>query len=395
MPRFKYEAIDVHGKRYLGEMVTPTESALRRTLSEQHLQLVAFHAIARTSDSPARLTRREAEELLREVAALTAVGDSLVVGLVTAADESESRRTARVMRLMAAYLARGNSLADAVEHIGDSLPDELKAVMASATQTDQISEALVELMAIQVSHRESWRRLLIDIAYPILVLCTAVLIFTSIVFFVVPPFKEIFNDFAISLPATTEVLFWWHDSGIWYLLASSLLAMGLVVTIPLVVGPATTRRLLQTMPIVGPIVAWSNAARWTRSLSVLIQYKVPLHEALALTARGQVDANLAEFSYLAAARVQSGDDLTQIIRGSQAVPQVIALFTQWGAQQNDLAAGLREVSTVLAEQAKIRASGFQMMVAPVAFYLILFVASITIGALMLPMFSLLSGLGGW
>jgi type II secretory pathway component PulF len=114
-----------------------------------------------------------------------------------------------------------------------------------------------------------------------------------------------------------------------------------------------------------------------------------------LTARGQVDANLAEFSYLAAARVQSGDDLTQIIRGSQAVPQVIALFTQWGAQQNDLAAGLREVSTVLAEQAKIRASGFQMMVAPVAFYLILFVASITIGALMLPMFSLLSGLGGW
>jgi hypothetical protein len=53
------------------------------------------------------------------------------------------------------------------------------------------------------------------------------------------------------------------------------------------------------------------------------------------------------------------------------------------------------VSTVLAEQAKIRASGFQMMVAPVAFYLILFVASITIGALMLPMFSLLSGLGGW
>jgi general secretion pathway protein F len=392
MPKFKYEAVDAHGKRHRGQMVAPTESALRRSLREQHLQLVACRAINHRVESAKRLTHREAAELLREVAALTAVDDPLVVGLVTAADESESPRTARVMRLMAAYLARGNSLEDAVEHIGDSLPVEVKAVMASATRTDQISEALVELMTVQMKHRESWRRLIASIAYPVFVLLVAIVLFASIIFFVVPPFKQIFSEWQLTLPGATLMLFWWHDSGIWYLLSSSLLVIVLLLTIPVIVGPATTRRLLQAMPIVGPIVAWSNAARWTRSLSVLVQYSVPLHEALELMGRGHVDANLTEFSFLAAARVQAGDNLTNIIQSSHAVPHVIAPFTKWGTQQNDLAAGLREVSTVLAEQAKIRASGFQLMVAPIVFYVILFAASTTVTALMLPMMSLISSL---
>ena len=394
MPRYEYDAVDSLGSHHRGEMVAPSEAALRSSLAEQRLTLIELKVDKLTDATPPKLSRRDCAELIREVAALTDSDDSLVAGLISAADEADSQRTATVMRLMAAYMARGNSFADAVEHVGASLPPEMKGVMSAAAATGRLSEAIVELLVVQTTYRQVWRRLFLNLTYPVAVLLAATIVFSGILLFVIPTFKRMFDDFELRLSPVTEIVLWWGEFGVWYLFSSALVTFGLVITIPVVVGPAASQRLLQAMPLIGPIVAGSNAARWTRILSVLIRYDMPLDRALIATAEGQVDANLREFSLAAAAAIQSGQPLTSIIENSLAVPQLVAPYARWGIEQNDLAAGFREVSTTLRQHAEVRAQGFPLLVGPFIFYFIFFVTSLTVVGLMSPLLSLITSLSG-
>jgi general secretion pathway protein F len=198
--------------------------------------------------------------------------------------------------------------------------------MQAAAKTNRLSDALVELLAIQAMHRRAWRRLFAGIAYPACILLAAIIVFAGVPMFVIPPFKQLFDEMQLILPMITTVVLWWGEVGVWYMCSSALVALAIMLTAPVVAGRAMTQRLLQALPWVGLIIAWANASRWTLILSVLVRHELPLHEALRWSADGQIDASLAEFSMAAAKRVESGQEFPTVIEDSLVAPQIIAPY---------------------------------------------------------------------
>ena len=64
----------------------------------------------------------------------------------------------------------------------------------------------------------------------------------------------------------------------------------------LVAGRASWRRLLSSIPLIGPLWYWSGIAEWTSLMSVLLKHQIRLPDALRLAGYGTRDEQIGRVS---------------------------------------------------------------------------------------------------
>ena len=67
-----------------------------------------------------------------------------------------------------------------------------------------------------------------------------------------------FADFGLKLPAVTELLFWWHDHGLFIVGYAVLVVIVLAVMYRILAGRARWQRLMSTLPLFGAL--WQSTA---------------------------------------------------------------------------------------------------------------------------------------
>ena len=142
------------------------------------------------------------------------------------------------------------------------------------------------------------RKIIGAMIYPAAVITVAVLIVTGIMYFVIPKFKEIFNDFEVELPALT---LWLTDASawvagnaspnqaipgaVWILIAPVVIFLTLKLIRMTGPGRATTDVIRVRIPIVGNLLRKTAVARFTRTLGTMLSSGVPILDALDIVAR--------------------------------------------------------------------------------------------------------------
>ncbi|MDA1055301.1 MAG: type II secretion system F family protein [Planctomycetota bacterium] len=199
----------------------------------------------------------------------------LVEGLRAAADETASPRVAKALRQIAADVEQGYALDSVMSQRGKFLPPHVCGLVAAASQTQRLGVALDDLVEHHRAMREVWRRVLGAVAYPMIVLGMTLFVLAFLPIFVVPQFKQMFEEFGLELPAITRAVIGFSDAILWFgdgpgLWIVATLATVLVVLIALAsfgVGTPATHRFTTTMPLVGPIWQWSGTAAFSRLLA--------------------------------------------------------------------------------------------------------------------------------
>jgi type IV pilus assembly protein PilC len=140
------------------------------------------------------------------------------------------------------------------------------------------------------------RRIKGALIYPAVVITIAILIVTGIMYFVIPKFQEIFNDFDVELPGLT---LWLVKASKWvagqssedqavpgaiWILLTPFLVFGLYKLVR-VTGPgkAITDIVFARLPVIGQLIRKTAIARFTRTLGTLISAGVPILEAILIT----------------------------------------------------------------------------------------------------------------
>jgi type II secretory pathway component PulF len=102
-------------------------------------------------------------------------------------------------------------------------------------------------------------------------------------------------------------------------------------------GRAGWSWLIGNLPLIGRAWHWTGVAEMFRCLSLLIEHRVPLPEALRLTAGGISDAYVAQQCRLLAGRVEQGTSLTMSLVNLRTLPLSIVPLVRWGEQSDSLA----------------------------------------------------------
>jgi type II secretory pathway component PulF len=338
------------------------------------------------------LNSNEAAQLGQRVALVAASGLPLAAGLRAAARESGAGRVAAALEGLAEQVQRGSSLDEALSAAPVRLPGHVRGLLAAAGRSGDLGGALVELVEYQRVGRELTNSLWSSLAYPLLIVGLALLVLVFLVQFVAGSFAKMFDDFQLQLPAATELLMWWYRNGTFAFVGAAVVGILAAVAIWLGTTRASRLRLYKAVPLLGPLWRWAGWAEWSGLLSVLVRRQVPLAEALRLAADGMSDADMGQLSLQLAEGVGRGQSLSQLAAVTRRLPSSLVPLLHWGEQTGVLADALAAGRAMFESRLRTRAWLLQSILPPIVFIAVGSCFLFVIGALFLPLVSMIQGL---
>ncbi|MHB0956960.1 MAG: type II secretion system F family protein [Pirellulaceae bacterium] len=342
--------------------------------------------------SPFALSGKEANQLAQQVAQVSMAKVPLAAGLRAAAEETDNRRVSRALRWIADQVDQGRSLEDTLTHSGRFLPAHVSGLILAAARTGTLGEALMDLVEQQQSVRSLRREILSGLVYPLVVVGLAVVVLLYVIYFVMGPIGQMFDEFGLKLPAATQLVFWWRDTG-WWILALALLGfLALLVLVRLLAGRARWQRLTSTMPLFGGLWQATAIAEWAGLLNVLLKHRMPLPEALRLAGHGMRNAHIGQISLRLADGVARGRSLSQMMFSYRSLPSSLIPLLEWGEKTGTLSESFGVGREMFAKRAGTRAALVQFLIPPILFIWIGSTVLFVVAATFLPLVDLVSKL---
>ncbi len=309
--------------------------------------------------------------LVQELATLLGAGISLSEALpsLTAAyaDQALGPGLARVDR----EVRGGERLSAALGRSDLALPPYVLALVQAGEASGELASALADASAQMEHERRIGQELRNALVYPAVLVLSGVVAVTVIFIGVVPRFASLLKSSRAEVPALSRAII---ESGLY--VKEHLLGFGLgAATLALLLGfmlasPAWRARALEAatrLPIVGPWLVRVDIGRWATVLGTLLANRVPIIEAIGLSAGALSIARLRNDLAGTARELERGRTLADVLaaRGwfpparlnlirvgerSGELPRMLATL---GAMETDAARTLQKRVLALIEPASI------------------------------------------
>jgi type II secretory pathway component PulF len=204
--------------------------------------------------------------------------------------------------------------------------------------------------------------------------------------------KQVFRDFDCALPPITRVFLWFSGSKAWL---SAGLVVGLGVTVGALFaapGLAAVQRWLYQVPLFGPLCRWNRLARFSRLMTLLLDQKLPLPDALRLTAAGLRSADMAEGCRRAADCVEAGESPSASLAAQWQFPASLIPFAEWGERTNMLGDAFRTTAEMFEDRVRDQCNLMETALLPVTFLFVTFFVLFFYASAMMPLTGLIQKL---
>ncbi len=348
MPAFEYQVLNQKGQKKRGIIEGDTPKRARQLLRDQGLSPITLEPIneksttgKKTKHHGDRTSTKELALFTRQLAALTRSGLPLEESLGVVSEQTEKKRTRKIVLTLRSRVLEGLSFSQACEQYPNAFPPLYRATIEAGESSGKL-DSILERLADHLEGREQIiQKLKLALIYPVLLTIISVAVVLGLLTFVVPEIVGVFNNLGQELPALTQGLITLSDLLKQYglhLVAGLLLAW---ISFKLLLQVGTIRhsyhRFILRIPIVGRFARGTNTASFTRTLAILSSSGVELLEALRIA--GQVTPNLAIKTAVnaAAVKVREGGSLSQSLAKSRLFPPITVHLIASGESSGQLA----------------------------------------------------------
>jgi len=287
MPKYAYVAESRDGAVLKGVEEFDTLTDARIALIERDIAVLEVHEKRPWTQfelTKAKVKRSELMHLSRQLAAFLRAGIPILQAIQAIGEEADSRPVRELMDQIHEDLRAGETLSDAVNKHPDVFPDFYRGILRSAELTGQLDTVLDRLSHYLERDLEAKRKIKSALIYPAVVAGMSSVTVVVLAIFVLPKFKDFFNNLEADLPLPTRMLLgitdflgsWW-----WALLA------GFVTMVLAVYAYTRTDRgerawdgMLLKLPAVGVTLRYAIVERFCRIFASMVSAGVPLPEAM-------------------------------------------------------------------------------------------------------------------
>ncbi|RMD89919.1 MAG: type II secretion system F family protein [Alphaproteobacteria bacterium] len=360
MPRFVYRALNAAGEIVDGERESVDRGELVAALKAEGLRPLKAqrkgHGLRLKLDlgSQRRVDEAALALFTRGVATLLGAGLPLEQALAEAAEDESVPAMREAVRAVLARVRSGASLADALAEHGDAFPPYYVGLVRAGEAGGTLAEVMRDLADSVERARGLRQDIRSALVYPVLVLVTAVGSVLILLLAVIPEFEPLFEGAGDSLPMTAAAVMWLsrmlRADGWLILLLLLLAAIGLRAAW----HDARLRRALDArflhMPLVGPVLAKTETARFARSLGTLLKNGVDLVPALSMAARTLANAVLVQGIEGIVPRVRRGEGVSGPLAAAGILPPMAERLVRVGESSGALATMLLTVARIHEEE---------------------------------------------
>ena len=234
--------------------------------------------------------------------------------------------------------------------------------------------------------------------YPIVVITVAVGIVGFILYWIVPKFKDIFEDFQLDLPDMTKFLITASDVVIkkwWIFFVSPVIFMIIIKLLYKTrIGAYVLDRILLMIPIMGQIANKSTVARTCRTLGTLVQSGVPILESLNIvrdTAGNEVFVRAYTRVYES---IREGESIAQPLKEARIVDDIVVNMIDVGEETGELDTMLNKISDNYDEEVDTLVKGLMNLMEPMMIVVLGGIIGFIVISLFLPLVKLIANLSG-
>ena len=285
----------------------------------------------------------------RQLSVMTNAGISIHDSIKEVSKSTEDKRLKAIFATLNDDLNQGQSLTDAITKFKNELGDVVIAMIKLGESTGNMSESLHKLSDILQEVWENQRKFKKALRYPIIVMSAMAIAFVVLMLFVVPQFREIFEQLGARLPLPTIILL---------SIESALSNYGLYILAGFIVTIYAIRHLYKSnddlkykfdkfmlkVYLINKVIFYSTMSRFNLIFTELVRAGIPIADALetaTLTVENQdIHDKLATIKIA----VSRGVSLTEAFRDTQLYESMLIQMLSAGEKGGAIDAMLEKIT---------------------------------------------------
>lgn len=399
MPAYEYWATTEIGDTVTGKISAASPDAASHLLTLRGLIVRRLEELTEKAPivaEPTTLSDEDFNTVASQLEIITQHKLPLITSLRALIEETPRPRIRQAVLQVIAQLEQGQPLEEALGKLQAAFPRRMAVLFEAGVKTGRLPFLLDHAIDHFRRAADLRRKIWLKLTYPFCMVAVACLVCGGIIFFLVPPFGRIFDDFGVELPDLTKILIGVSRLGIWefafFALVLAVAAAGLFAIIQAFGGRRLAHQLVGWIPLLGTLLRSASLSGFFRLVSILIDSGFSLPEALQIAAAVNDDAILSAGVEHITADLEHGVSPLDAVRVTEAFPREVLPVFRWTDRRSLFIEALHGASDIYAARAQMNSGLLAVVLEPLVIVGIGLTVGIIVLALFLPLINLLKDL---
>jgi len=335
----------------------------------------------------------------RQLAVVLQSGVPLSQGLDLLAENMTNPKFSTCISRIAARLSAGEELSLCLKQY-PRIFAPITVGLIEAGEAGGILELVLDRIALLMEEQAKLRGQIVGaLVYPALVLILALSVSLGLLIFIVPKFKDMFDNMGAELPALTTFML-----NLSNFVTSAGFAIGAPVTVFVLLylfrgyyatkdGKLTVDTAIFKVPLFGDLILRSEMAAMCDTLNTLVNSGIPLVDALERCVTASSNQLIRNTIQRGIVFVEQGQELSYSLSQSKVFPRLVVSMIKIGEETGKLPFMLEKLSVFYKREVEATVSALTKAMEPAIIFVVAGIVGTIVVSLYLPMFSLIQNMG--
>jgi len=391
MPVYVWKGKNTLGNTIKGEIEAGNEAAVHAQLKRLRIQNAKVKEkpkdmFANVAFLQPKVTGKDIVVFTRQLSTMIDAGLPLVQSLQILSKQQENPTFKRALLEIVNDVETGTTLADGMRK-HPKVFDPLFANMIEAGEVGGILDTILGRLAqFKEKSMALQKKIKGAMTYPTICLVIAILILAVILIFVIPVFEEMFASMGGALPTPTQIVVdmsAFAQSNFFYIIMAAFAAGFIFKKIYATEkGKLKIDGMLLHAPVAGVLIRKVAVAKFTRTLSTMLESGVPILDALQVVAKTAGNKVIEQAVFHVADSIAEGRPIAEPLEESGVFPNMVVQMINVGESVGALDAMLEKIADFYDEEVDQAVENLTAMIEP---FMMVFLGG-TIGGLVVAMY---------
>lgn len=397
---FSYTAVDNTGKRRKGYIKSSSrgkayQQLLAKDLTPIEVKAVGENLLSKDIQIPGLEKRAKLKALViftKQFALLQKSGIKMLESIGISAEQTDDTVLKPALKAVYNEVESGRPLSEAMSKHPLAFPGLLISVVKIGEDTGELAAAMQSMSKTYQTEMEMKQRIRSAMTYPIIVIVVTLSVLTGMILFVVPMFRDMFENLDADLPGATKVLVAISENAIIIFPIAGVLIVGLVVFFRYFKNELWLKKRVDQLaldaPVFGSLTTKTTVARFCRNLSMMLSSGVQLTESLKLVAKTADNYHIEEATKKAVEQIENGEPFDEAMNHFVMFPRLVKSMLSVGYHAGALPPMLDDVADFFEGEVKEASEKLEKSLEPMLLVVLGGLVGGMLYALYLPMFTL-------
>ena len=399
MPTYVWKGRNQYGEKRKGEVDAPDQAAAlahvkRMRITDPVVKEKPKDLLESIPFFQPRVTDKDIVVFTRQLATMIDAGLPLVQCLEILSKQQENSTFKRVIGEIQEDVEAGTTFADSMRK-HPKVFDSLYSNMIEAGETGGILDTILNRLAIFMEKTMALKKKIKGaMVYPVICLAIALLILVVILVFVIPVFEEMFSQMDAALPVPTQIVVaishTFKNNLLWIILPTILIIYIFRKVYSTEKGRYRIDQFFLRLPVVGVLIRKVAVAKFTRTLSTMLQSGVPILEALQVVAKTAGNKVIERAVFRVGDAIAEGRPMAEPLMESGVFPNMVVQMINVGESVGALDTMLEKIADFYDEEVDQAVANLTAMIEPFMMVFLGGMIGTLVVAMYLPIFEMAS-----